>query len=319
MNPFILYKFASRSRPEKFFKAIDNIKSLAKAENYHILATLDSDDLTMNNDTVRQRIIADYSDVVSMSWGTSTNKIHAINRGMDIDLPYTIIVVMSDDMEFIQPGFDLEIINDFNTHFPDYDGVLHYPDGSPNSTTMTMSIMGKAYYDRFGYIYHSTYESVCCDMEAQEVAALLGKIIFIDKKLFVHKHPVWKLAPMDDQYRKTESPQVHNRDRANYDGRKSRSFDIDKLLKKVAAEENDLIITHNAMQQMSVGFESKGVEVGLIDEDVDITISRKRVNEKYEILVSHGVGIANTLLIGLLEEAKLGIMIKSYLNVANEL
>jgi len=53
MTPHILFKFASRSRPEKFFKAIDNIiKMIDDKVNYTVLCTFDKDDVTMSESNI---------------------------------------------------------------------------------------------------------------------------------------------------------------------------------------------------------------------------------------------------------------------------
>ena len=143
----ILYKYASRSRPENFFRGVDNIYINSRIKDFQILATLDEDDLSMNNDEVRRRL-KNYDKVYPV-WGKSNNKIHAINRGMGHASEFDILINMSDDMMFIVDGFDVEIDKDFNN---DLDLFLHYNDGNQRSVISTMSIMGKDYYNRFNYI-----------------------------------------------------------------------------------------------------------------------------------------------------------------------
>lgn len=40
----ILYKYASRSRPDKFRRGLESIAQNSVSDNYVVLATLDSDD-----------------------------------------------------------------------------------------------------------------------------------------------------------------------------------------------------------------------------------------------------------------------------------
>jgi hypothetical protein len=174
----ICYKFATRSRPNKFFSCLDNITSLAKNIDYFILVSIDIDDESMNTHEIRCRI-SNYDNVIPY-WGYSNqNKITAINRDVCFAPDWQILINVSDDFMFLKDGFDLQIIQDMQTYFPDLDGFLHYPDGHTNSKLATMSIFGRKYYDRFGYIYHPDYESVYCDQEAQEVAKKLGKYKYI--------------------------------------------------------------------------------------------------------------------------------------------
>jgi len=209
----ILYKFTSRSRPEKFFKVLDNIAINSRIDNYHILITLDTDDTTMNNDDIRERI-ARYPNTYPI-YGESKSKIDAINRDM-VFAPddWDILINLSDDMLFIEQGFDEIIVKDMQEAFPDMDGFLHYNDGNQRDNVSTMSIMTKKYYDRFGYIYHPDYVSVECDVEATEVAHILGRHKYMgdDKVIFRHFHPAWGLAERDAQYNKWEAPHYYQND-----------------------------------------------------------------------------------------------------------
>ncbi len=217
----ILYKFASRSRPEKFFKCLDNIYINSRHEDFLIMATLDLDDTSMFNEDVINKIKA-YPEVYP-TFGSSKNKIDAINRDLSLAPDFDIIINMSDDMLFVEEGFDLEIIKDFGN---DLDQLLHYNDGNQKSNCMTMSIMGKAYFDRFGYIYHPSYISLWCDMEAKEAGELLGKHKYMgdEKILFKHFHPSFGLCQYDAQYRATENIEVWNKDEETYKIRKQNNF-----------------------------------------------------------------------------------------------
>src|SRR5690242_20597682 len=123
----ILYKYASRSRPERFFYGLDSIVKNAKHDHYIILCSFDADDETMNcretSDALKK-----YDSVIPL-FGTSKNKIDAINRDMEIVERWDILINMSDDMQFIKQGFDLDIIEDFGDNL---DQFLHYPDDAQN-------------------------------------------------------------------------------------------------------------------------------------------------------------------------------------------
>lgn len=223
MEPKILVKFATRSRPEKFLKCLDNYRSLSTHDNYQVLVSADIDDPTMFNPQMGDTLLR-YPNV-KIIYGYSNSKVHAINRDVATVDYFDILVNTSDDMWFIKPGFDSIIVKDFNTYFPDFDGVMHYNDGNhygPN--LMTLSILGKKYYDRFGYIYHPEYISVYCDKEAKEVAVLLGKYRYQSEILFNHNHPVWAKAEWDAQYRKTEAKDNYKLDNATYQRRRRHKF-----------------------------------------------------------------------------------------------
>lgn len=220
--PRILYKYASRSRPENFFRGLVNIVTNSRLD-YHVLATFDTNDESMNNLDVRKRLDAFKN--LTYIFGTSKNKIDAINRDMEFAPSFDILINTSDDMLFIQEGFDEQIEKDFAG---DYDQFLHYNDGNQKSVVSTMSIMGKAYYDRFNYIYHPSYESLESDVEATEVAKLLGKYKYMgdDRILFRHLHPSFGLSRYDAQYNRTEASDVRGRDLTNLINRRDKGFPI---------------------------------------------------------------------------------------------
>ena len=218
----ILFKYATRNRPELMVKALSNIEEMASGD-YILLVSVDSDD-TKTIDKCTELL-------VPFVIGNPSNKIEAINRDVELlkEDPWTILICMSDDMQFLVPGFDQIIEQDMAEHFPDGDGVLHYPDGN-RGDLMTMSIMGRKYYERFNYIYHPDYKSLWCDNEATEVAQRLGKYKFINRQLFTHNHPAYKKGQMDNQYRLTES--FYREDERTYQIRKAANFPLDSCLEK---------------------------------------------------------------------------------------
>lgn len=214
----ILFKYPSRSRPRQFIEGIENIiNNLKDKNNYHIACTIDRDDPDMNNEAMIEKILS-YPNT-SIQRGTSTSKIDAVNR----DLPDygDIIIVMSDDMRFTRYGFDDTIREDFKKYFPDGDGLLHYPDGYANERVCTMAIIGRKYYERFGYIYHPDYYSLWCDDEQTDVAKLLGKYQFISDSIIQHQHYANGRASKDALYRRNDT---YHADRMIYEKRKANNF-----------------------------------------------------------------------------------------------
>jgi len=119
---------------------------------------------------------------------------------------------MSDDMQFLLPGFDNIIRADMEA-LGGTDWFLHYPDSHAKERLATLSIIGIDYFKRTGHIYHPKFGSVYCDNWAMEEAKYLGRYQFFNKSIFDHFHPCWGMAPMDDQYRKTEAPEGYEKDR----------------------------------------------------------------------------------------------------------
>jgi len=221
----ILYKFPTRERPDKFFAGVNNIHTFSEGKNYKIFATCDLDDETMNNREVVDKIKS-YKKIKSV-WDYSHSKVNAVNRDMEFSGKWDIVIVMSDDMVFIKQGFDNIIREDMKEYFPDLDGVLHYPDGSPaHDKLITMSIMGRRFYERFNYLYYPEYRNVYCDSEFTDVARLLGKIKFINNNLFIHAHPIWGKGEMDTLYKRNEEPVSYEKDHQLYARRKKINFGL---------------------------------------------------------------------------------------------
>lgn len=215
----ICYNFASRSRPEKFFKAIDNIIENVTHPDYFILVVADEDDETMNTQAIRDRLHS-YGDKVFPTWGTSKSKIDAINR--EINQPYIphwdIVCNHSDDMWIVEKGFDQHVINAYSEGFT---GLLHCPDQMAREKLCTYSIMDRAYFARFGYIYHPDFISVYADNHAQLVAQQLGCYKFLNIKGIEHRHFVWGYGEKDELLSQTENPVNYAKDQMTFNRLKS--------------------------------------------------------------------------------------------------
>ena len=210
----ILVKYPSRNRKEKFYQNLNKMRVMANNSNditYHF--TIDDDEVDLY--------------CIETLGGKSNNKIHAVNRDVP-ESDWDILVVMSDDMVCITHGWDDIIRQDMNENFPDTDGVLHYNDGNQKANVMTMSIIGRKYYQRDGYIYNPEYQSLWCDVEATEVAHMRGKYKYMGDAtiLFAHHHPAWGFCLHDEQYRKTESPYYWQKDRQVIENNRAKNYGL---------------------------------------------------------------------------------------------
>lgn len=214
----ICYSFASRSRPQRFFDTLDNILAMSESSDYFIVAKLDEDDMTMNDPLVKERLLS--YPMVIVKWGTSRSKIHAINRDLDDIPPFDIMVCMSDDMRFRTPGFD----NIIRENMPaDLDGFCHMRDDYAKDRVCTVSIIGKRYYQRDGYIYHPDYYSMWCDDEATAVAKVRGCYIDIPGEIEHLHYTNDRKAMKDELYWRNDT---YNKDKAVFEQRKARGFDL---------------------------------------------------------------------------------------------
>jgi hypothetical protein len=228
MKAKILFKFATRSRPHKFLYGVNNIFSkVSDKENFQILVSADVDDDSMYNQEVMNQIKSHLdSGKIIMAFGNSKSKIDAINRDMELINDWNILINFSDDMEFVTDGFDEIIRQHFATHFPDFNGNMHYNDGYTCDKLSTMSIIGKTYFDVIlkKKIYWDEYLSLFCDNEYTEVAKKLNKIQYYDMILFKHNHPANNGIMPDEQYQKNESHWEH--DKNVYERRSKINFGI---------------------------------------------------------------------------------------------
>ncbi len=197
----LLIKYATRGRADHFKKAIWNIHNTISTEDFKIFVTIDEDDRAMMNPEMLD-FMNSHEHIV---WGAgkSESKIHAINRDMDKteNLKWDLLLVMSDDMFFVQFGWDNIIRQRMKDNFPEGDCFLHFDDGYVKAALATMSIMDRKYYNRDKYIYHPIYKSFSCDAEAYYVALMRGRHKYFDEILFKHQHPSTGKLAYDETYR----------------------------------------------------------------------------------------------------------------------
>ena len=212
----LTYSFPSRSRPVKFFAALDNIRSMSQNGNYEVIAKLDDDDKQFTK-RFKNRL-SEYPEVI-VKWGRSKSKIHAVNRDLE-GMTGEILLCHSDDMVMIKRGFD----NFIREQFKNFDGLLHLPDGYANARVCTYSIMHVNYYKRFGYIYHPSYISLWCDNEATMVAKMLNKYKYVNEQIFQHEHPVLGHVPKDEMY--LRQGRFYKEEEITFRKRENKNFDL---------------------------------------------------------------------------------------------
>jgi hypothetical protein len=117
-------------------------------------------------------------------------------------------------------------MKDMRQFFPEMDGLLHYNEGHAKTRLATLPIIGKHFYDRFGYIYYPEYVSFFCDDEMTEVAKILDKHVYIDHLLIEHVHPDYLPIPRDALYGRNDL--FVGRDAELYFQRKQQNFGIKK-------------------------------------------------------------------------------------------
>jgi len=215
----ILVKFPIRGRVERFFSTLDTYRSHESGKHLvQYVVSCDTDDPDMLDASGR----LDSYDRLGYRYLLNGSKIAACNADMDLADPnWEVLILASDDMLPQVVGWDDRIASDMRREFPDTDGCLWYYDGRVKSIC-TLSIMGRAYYDRFGYIYHPAYTSLWCDNEFTEVAMAAGKMWKSDDVIIRHEHPSYGYGEKDSLYEHNES--LYGIDHAVFDRRQKEGF-----------------------------------------------------------------------------------------------
>ena len=221
----ILVKFPSRGRPKQLIKTLSRCIALAN-DNSKIsyLLTLDIDDHATNNNAFNEVLIMLKANIQVIR-GRSSGKIHACNRDItQVVKPWDIVVLMSDDMTCQVKGWDDILRQEMSKFFPDTDGVLFHNDGFCEEKLNTLCILGKKYFDRFGYIYNPNYKSLWSDNEFMEVATYLNKQRYFAQVLFKHEHPANIGGVADSLY--VANDKLYLEDKATYNSRKLTNFGL---------------------------------------------------------------------------------------------
>jgi hypothetical protein len=257
----LVVKMPTRSRPQKFFQVIDRyINFCSGVRDVHFFVSMDHSDFSMNNQNVHsslQKLQQKTNGKFHYEFGDSKTKIEACNANLDkiLQLNPDIILLASDDMIPIISGYDDIICKDMENNFPDTDGVLHYNDGfSGKDNLITLSILGRKYFDRFGYIYNPEYKSVFSDDEFTQIARILNKVVYSDRCIIQHQ---WVGIPYilasrgeisanevqrDSLHERNESQQFYDYDRAIYEKNKANNFGLVTELQK---EKLDVVATNS--------------------------------------------------------------------------
>jgi len=219
----LLVKLTSRQRPEKLRTCLLKAYELCEDKhNTYWLLSLDSDD-----STISLQLLADMQALIpnlSIYFGRSLSKIHAINRDMETYTKlnkWDILVNLSDDQIANLQGWD-NIIKDAMPKTLDYS--LWFFDGLQRSIN-TMEIVGFNYWNRTKNIYEPSYKSFYCDEESTHVARILNKQLKDNRLLFKHEHPAGNSSVKNDAL--YDRNQKHwNEDQQNFKRRNAINFGV---------------------------------------------------------------------------------------------
>jgi hypothetical protein len=223
-DKIILCKVTSRGRPDELIKCIKSYLDLAHNPTaLKWLFSFDVDDEKYASLSFTDSI-AHLIPGCTICFGKSNSKIDAINRDVEHFTKmndWHILVNISDDQLAEVQDWDKDVRETMPNHL---DASLWYYDGRQQKLN-TMEIVGRKYYERFGYIYYPEYKSFFCDNEAHEVAERDWKLIKTGRCIVKHYHIGWtKDTHMkhDETYKRAEANWGH--DEALYKQRKANGF-----------------------------------------------------------------------------------------------
>jgi len=202
----------SRSRSELAAKTIDKWISRAGTQVEYILS-VDISDANLDS----YKLLSDHLDI-SLCIADNSNAVQAINEAAKF-AKGDILIVASDDFD-CPIDWAFEIMK--ATHGKE-DFVLKTFDGA-QKWIVTLPIMDRIYYERYGYIYNPIFQHLFCDTELTHIAELTGKLIIRNDIEFTHDHHTTGRNVPDEVTRKLEK--TWNEGEATYLRRVRENFGI---------------------------------------------------------------------------------------------
>lgn len=168
---------AAKQASNKWLSCADNV------DNIEYILSID------NDDPEYELYSTLFSDPIIVTAADNKSAIEAVNRAASCSTG-DLIVQISDDFD-CELHWDTLLINALKDK---YDYCVKTKDGIQR-TLMTLPVLDRIYYNRFGYIYHEAYTHLWADNELTAVAHMLGRNIELDI-LFPHNHPITgRVAP----------------------------------------------------------------------------------------------------------------------------
>lgn len=280
----ILLKFPTRSRPQKAVATLTKYIRMANhPETIGVAVSCDTDDTSMSRNIMQDEIRNMFKKV---AWGRlflspNKSKIEACNANMnEIDYPWDIVVLVSDDMIPQVKGYDDAIRNHMKASFPDTNGILWFNDGYQEDRLNTLCVFGRRMYESFGYIYHPAYKSLFCDTELTDLCrgSLKDKCLYVSHCIIRHEHPVTGFTDqLDGLY--TINQNYWNQDMDTYIARKTYNVDWSILIPTIAGREASLEkLVASIREKVARICPSLRIDIKLAYDNRETSIGNKRQN-----------------------------------------
>lgn len=185
----------SRCRPLKSYETTRKWLASAGIDDVEVIVSIDEDEPML------QGYLDKYQGREKIRLIVNDNKtsVQAINQAAKV-ASGDIMIVASDDTDCPENWAHLILMATEGKS----DFVLKTFDGA-QTWIVTMPVLDRVYYNRFGYVYYPEYQHQFCDTEFTHVADVTKKIIWRNDILFRHLHYSVLKEQKDDVYRKNDN------------------------------------------------------------------------------------------------------------------
>lgn len=210
----------SRQRPQQAEIAIKEWVGKAKDKNnIEYILSVDTNDGNLSR---YKELSVNYGLIIHIN--NNKSAIEAINRSAK-EAKGDLIIVVSDDFNEVPLHWEEELIKHLKGK---KDFLVKTQDGIQN-TLITLPIMDREYYNRFGYVYYPGFTHLWADTEMTVVGHYLGKVINVPM-IFKHNHYTTGNFKKDSISEKNDKTHAHGK--LVFNTRKKRNFDISNPLIK---------------------------------------------------------------------------------------
>jgi hypothetical protein len=176
----------TRSRPDISLSTCKKWIERAGTDNIQLIISIDSDEQRFeeyekNHAQLSGMLNNGFMTRTILLVGNNHSAIEAINHAAKV-ASGDILMVVSDDTDCPE-NWAIDLLKHLEGKS---DFVVKCPDGIQD-WMITMPVMDRKYYQRFGYIYHPEYIHMFCDLEVACVGDLLARTINVPM-MFRHDH-----------------------------------------------------------------------------------------------------------------------------------
>jgi hypothetical protein len=220
------------------------IQLATQKDKIGIAVSCDEDDTSMTRNLVKEELVRIMKPVAwsRVFYSSNKSKIEACNANMaEIEYPWDIVVLVSDDMIPQVSGWDDAIRNYMLSRFPDTNGILWFSDGYQGDRLNTLCIYGRRMYEEFGYIYYPEYKSLFCDTELTDRCRtdLKDRCLYVPYCVIRHEHPGTGFSQNNDALYQ-HNQRFWTEDMMTYIRRKKYAYDWSVLIATIPGREKKL-------------------------------------------------------------------------------